>query len=380
MSMGATYLDHNATTPVHLQVIDAVSAAMGLCGNASSVHAWGRRAHNVLEDAREAVASLVGTGDHDVIFTSGGTEANNLALNCAGLPRLVVSAVEHDSILSVRDNAEIAAVDSDGVIDIDALDQLVDGDTLVSVMLANNETGVIQPIEKIAEVCRSKGAVLHCDAVQAAGKVKLNLRESGVHLASFSAHKIGGPQGVGALAIYDPSTKVRALLSGGGQEKGLRPGTENVPGIVGFGAAASIAQSGLTDYLDLAVLRDGVETQIGRLSPRSQIFGLKVERLPNTTCFTMPGVGSETQVMSLDLAGVLVSAGSACSSGKVKSSHVLRAMGVEQDVAETAIRVSFGRGSTEQDADKLVKAWGGLFARHGLSEQRAAQTTNADAA
>lgn len=380
MMDGLTYLDHNATTPVHPWVIEAVGATLDQCGNASSVHGWGRRAHAALEKARDAVASLAGARSDGLVFTSGGTEANNLALMSFKEFKVAVSAIEHDSVLHVRNDAQLIPVDPDGVIDLNALEQMIDGRTLVSVMVANNETGVIQPIDKIGVICREKGAMLHCDAVQAAGKIALDLASNGVHLASLSAHKIGGPQGVGALVVYNPEIQANALLVGGGQEKGMRPGTENLPGIVGFGVAASIARDELCNYVSMAALRDRLEAQIKRLSPDSRIFGQRANRLPNTSCFTMPGVGSEAQVMSLDLAGVMVSAGSACSSGKVKSSHVLRAMGVEQDIAGTAIRISFGRGNAEADVDKLMNAWGRLFARHGFSEQTAAAAKSANAA
>ncbi len=358
----AVYLDHNATTTVRPAAAEAVAAALSLTGNASSVHGFGRAVRRTVEDAREAVAALVGAAPADVVFTSGGTEANNLALRGSGRERILVSTVEHESVLMAGAGAALIPVDSDGVVDLDALDSLLAGEgtpALVSVMLANNETGVVQPVAGIAGVARRFGALVHCDAVQAAGKIPVDMGALGVDMLSLSAHKIGGPAGVGALVVAD-SVPLSPIVFGGGQERGRRMGTENFSGIAGFGAAAREARKGVDGFAELGRLRDGLERRILDISPETRIFGAGAERLPNTSCLTMPGMASETQVMALDLAGVAVSAGSACSSGKVQASHVLAAMNADAAQAASAIRASLGWNSTAQDVDRFVDAWTAL--------------------
>jgi cysteine desulfurase len=360
-----SYLDHNATTPVRPEVIAAVAEALALGGNPSSVHASGRAARRAVEAARREVAALVGADDDEIVFVSGGSEANHLALNGTDRARVIVSAIEHDSVLRARPDAEIALVDRAGIVDIEALAALLAADArpaLVSVMAANNETGILQPLEAIAEIAHAHGALLHCDAVQAAGKLPFGRARLGADLLSLSAHKLGGPQGVGALVVAR-QVAVRAVHAGGGQESGRRAGTENVPGIVGFGRAARLAAGELAAYAGLAALRDDAQRALIGLAPASRVFGTESRRLPNTLCLTMPGVAAATQVMALDLAGVMVSAGSACSSGKVRPSHVLAAMGASADDAASAIRVSLGRDTTEADIAHLVEAWGALYAR-----------------
>lgn len=357
------YLDYNATARVRPEVIETVAQVMSEVGNASSVHEPGRRARVVVEDAREAIAALVGAEAENVIFTSGGTEADNLALKGVGDRRLMVSSVEHGAVLApamLRDaGAVILPVDGEGRVLLDGLEaalQAADKPVLVSVMLANNETGVIEPVARIAEVAHGGDALVHCDAVQAAGKIPLDFQELGVDLMSLSAHKIGGPQGVGALVVRD-DTRLAAQIIGGGQERGRRSGTENLPGIVGFGVAAGLAAQNLTDSNRLAAMRDEMERRLLAVAGAIERFGARVDRLANTSCLTMPGVASETQVMALDLAGIEVSAGAACSSGKVARSHVLEAMGVPDESAECAIRVSLGWDTREGDIDRLVAAW-----------------------
>jgi cysteine desulfurase len=370
----AVYLDHNATTTVRPAAAEAVAAALSLTGNASSVHGFGRAVRRAVEDAREAVAALVGAAPADVVFTSGGTEANNLALRGSGRERILVSAVEHESVLMAGAGAALIPVDSDGVVDLDALDSLLAGEgtpALVSVMLANNETGVVQPVAGIAGVARRFGALVHCDAVQAAGKIPVDMSALGVDMLSLSAHKIGGPAGVGALVVAD-SVPLSPIVFGGGQERGRRMGTENFSGIAGFGAAAREARKGVDGFAELGRLRDGLERRILALSPETRIFGAGAERLPNTSCLTMPGMASETQVMALDLAGVAVSAGSACSSGKVQASHVLAAMNADAAQAASAIRASLGWNSTAQDVDAFVDAWSALHARAAAGQGVAA--------
>ena len=361
----AVYLDHNATTTVRPAAAEAVAAALSLTGNASSVHGFGRAVRRAVEDAREAVAALVGAAPADVVFTSGGTEANNLALRGAGRERIVVSAVEHESVLMAGAGAALIPVDSEGVVDLDALASMLAGEgtpALVSVMLANNETGVVQPVAEAAEVARRFGALVHCDAVQAAGKIPVDMGALGVDMLSLSAHKIGGPAGIGALVVAD-SVPLSPIVFGGGQERGRRMGTENFSGIAGFGAAAREAGKGVDGFAGLGRLRDALERRILAVSPETRIFGAGAGRLPNTSCLTMPGMASETQVMALDLAGVAVSAGSACSSGKVQASHVLAAMNADPAQAASAIRASLGWNSTAQDVDRFVDAWTALHVR-----------------
>ena len=332
----SSYLDYNATARVRPEVAMAVASALESFGNPSSVHDAGRQAKARIETAREHVAELVGTQPRAVVFTSGGTEANNIALcgTAAQGRRLVVSAIEHDSILKILqkfpDRGALVPVNRDGVVDVGALVDLLAQSTepvLISVMLANNETGVIQPIAEVVEAARDHGALVHCDSVQGPGKIPVNFDDMGVDLMSLSAHKFGGPQGVGALVVRE-GAEPRNLLHGGKQERGHRPGTENVPGIAGFGAAAELALSNEHEAMRIEALRNRMEKEIPALSAEAHVVGSKVPRLPNTSCIVMPGVPAETQVMSLDLSGVAVSAGSACSSGKVSRSHVLEAMGL----------------------------------------------------
>jgi len=363
-----TYLDHNATAPVRPAVAAAVAEALALVGNPSSVHRAGRAARRAVETARRAVAALVGAEAREVVFVSGGSEANQLALRGSGRRRILVSAIEHDSVLTAVADAEILPVDPNtGIVGLALLADRLAADNrpaLVSIMLANNETGIIQPIAEIAEIVHAGGGLLHCDAIQAAGKLPLDRALLGADLLSLSAHKLGGPQGVGALLVA-PDVALMALQTGGGQEHGRRAGTENVPGIVGFGRACALAAEGLAAYARTAELRDRAERELLALAPEAQIFGAGLPRLPNTLCITMPGVSAATQVMALDLAGVMVSAGAACSSGKVRPSHVLRAMGASPEAAASAIRISLGWDSTAADIDHLVEAWGALYGRAG---------------
>ncbi|HXP29973.1 MAG TPA: cysteine desulfurase family protein [Stellaceae bacterium] len=365
----ATYLDWNATAPLRAEVADAIAESLRRCGNPSSVHRWGRAARQALEAARRDVAALCGAAPDAVVFTSGGTEANQLALK--GLPerRLIVSAIEHDSVRLARPDAAVLPALPDGRADLVALDAWLAAaarPALVSLMLANNETGAIQPVAEAARIAHAHGALLHCDAVQAAGKLPLDFRRSGADLLTLSAHKIGGPQGVGAL-VASPDLPLAPLWSGGGQERGRRAGTENLPGIIGFGAAARCALAGIDAYAKLAVLRDAAERRLLAIAPGARSFAATAPRLANTLCIAMPSIPAATQVMALDLAGVMVSAGSACSSGKLRRSHVLEAMGVAPDDSDCAIRVSLGWSSTERDIDHLVEAWGALYARRRAS-------------
>ncbi len=364
------YLDYNATAPVRPAVIEAMARALDSPGNPSSVHGSGRAARRSLEQARAAVAALVGARPDAVLFTSGGTEANNQALASARGPCLV-SAIEHDSVLKAAPDAERLPVDADGRLDLERLAERVAATrpALVSVMLANNETGVVQPVAEVSRLARRHGALVHTDAVQAAGKLRLDLGALGVDFLTLSAHKLGGPQGVGALVLgagaLGAGIEPAALLRGGSQERRWRPGTENLPGIVGFGRAAELALEDSDVASRTAALRDRLEAEIRKAAPGARVYGAAALRLPNTSCLAMPGVGNQTQLIALDLAGVHVSTGSACSSGKVGPSHVLAAMGVEPAEAASAIRVSLGWASTDADVDRFVAAWTRLYAKAG---------------
>jgi cysteine desulfurase len=365
--VNGAYLDYNATAPVRPEAREAVADALAALGNPSSVHRFGQKARHRVEDARAQVAALVGARPAEVVFMSGGTEANNLALRGSGRRRILVSEIEHDSVLGAVPHATRIPVDGNGVVRVDMIEAALAAEaepSLVSVMLANNETGVIQPVQEVAARAHAQGALVHCDAVQAAGKIPVDFRALGADFMSLSAHKLGGPQGVGALVVRE-GVALAARLQGGGQERSLRAGTENVPGIVGFGAAASAARQTLEGYPLLAALRDRLERRVRAIVPNSRFFGQDVGRLANTACFTMPGVPSETQVIALDLAGFAVSAGSACSSGKVRPSHVLRAMGASDAEAGSAIRVSLGWLTEEVEIDRFLEAWSAVCARAG---------------
>jgi cysteine desulfurase len=347
-----------------------MALAAGLSGNPSSVHAEGRQARRLVEQARASVAGAVGALPRNVVFTSGGTEANALALTPglrrgAGFPakRLLVSAIEHASVLvGGRFSAEAVGrlgVSSAGLLDLDRLRAMLEGGppALVSLMLANNETGVVQPVAEAAEIVHSAGGLLHVDAIQAFGKIPCDINVMSADLVTLSAHKIGGPKGVGALVLAEGLLGPEPLLSGGGQELGRRAGTENVAGIAGFGAAARAAMAVLeSDAIRLRKLQDRLETGL-RETPGVIVFADQVTRLPNTTLFTVPGLKAETAVIGFDLAGIAVSSGSACSSGKVQPSHVLEAMGFGPELAQGAVRLSLGWSTSDADVDRCIQAW-----------------------
>jgi cysteine desulfurase len=359
------YLDHNATAPLRPQAAQAVVLALAQCGNPSSVHSYGRAARRIVEHARRQVATLVSARPDAIVFTSGGTEANNLALRGCGFGRVLASAVEHPSVLEVLDGIETVPVDEDGIVDLDSLARMLERDgeqTVVSVMLANNETGVILPVAEAARIAHQRGALIHCDAVQAAGRLRLDMDALGVDMLTLSAHKMGGPKGMGALVVSD-RMHLNPIIRGGGQERGRRSGTENVPGIAGFGAAADAAVDEIDAAQAASSLRDRLEDRILRDVPRAQVVGAGVRRLPNTSCIALPGMSADTQIMALDLAGFAVSAGSACSSGKVKASHVLHAMGRADEIAGCAIRISLGPANNESEIDRFFAAYGELASR-----------------
>ncbi len=401
------YLDHNATAPLRPEARAAMLAALDLAGNASSVHAEGRRARGVIEDAREQVAALVGAKPEEVVFTSGATEANNWALR-GGWNAIVVGATEHDSVLAPARAVDPDVIelpcDGDGLIDIFAipaqLSSSLAGDVareagggaathaasplaaphpyplptrgrgtgsaggLVSIQLANPETGVVQPIAEAVAIARRHGLLIHSDAVQAVGRMPVDFHALGLDLMSISAHKLGGPKGAGAMVIRD-GLDLPALMIGGGQERRRRSGTENVAAIAGFGAAAKAAVAGIARMEAVQRLRDELEQGVLALTPEAVVIGADAPRLANTSCIAMPGAQAATLLIKLDLAGIAVSAGSACSSGKIGGSHVLAAMGVDQQLAACAIRVSLGQVTSAQDVHRFLSAWADIHRSTG---------------
>jgi cysteine desulfurase len=368
-----SYFDWNATTPLRPQAQEALTAAMAVNGNPSSVHAEGRAARRLVEQAREQVAVLVGAKPSDVFFTSSGTEANMLALMPAietgkeRQPRdkLLISAIEHSSVRAGGrfPHGAIAdlPVDPEGRIDLEALKQALSGISraLVSIMLANNETGVIQPVAEAGSIVHAAGGLLHVDAIQAVGRIAVDIGALDADLLTLSAHKIGGPKGVGALVRRDDALHIAdPLIRGGGQERGMRAGTENVSGIAAFGAAAVAAREGFASEAErMQGLRDRLEAGLNTISPGAVIFGSGADRLPNTTLFAVEGLKAETAVIAFDLEGIAVSSGAACSSGKVQPSHVLAAMGVSPALLRGAVRVSLGWTTTETDVERFLNAW-----------------------
>ena len=360
------YLDANATEPLRPEARAAMLAALDLVGNPSSVHRAGRAARRVLETARDQVAARFGATPGDVVFTAGGTEANAIAIAALSRGRRVlVGATEHPAVLAAAPGASVLPVRADGVLDLDALAAALaaGGPALVCLMAANNETGVLHPLAEAAALCRRHGAALHVDGVQAAGRVALSL--AGADSLAVSGHKFGGPKGAGALLLR-PGLDLPALIAGGGQERGRRGGTEPLPAIAGMGAAAAVADPAAATRL--APLRDAIECGAGG----ALVAGGAAARLPNTTCLALPGVPAETQVIALDLAGVQVSAGSACSSGKVARSHVLAAMGLGE-AAGCAIRVSLPWNAPEDAATRFLDAWSAM--RDRLSRRAVAGAT-----
>lgn len=354
------YLDHNASTPLKPPVHEVMLQTLGFPGNASSVHRVGREARRRIEESRGQITTLVNAGPRAVIiFTSGATEANNLVLKGSGCEKTLVAATEHSSVLNALPEREIIPVLPNGLVDLAALDRMLEGNdrsTLISVMMVNNETGVIQPIDKVVAIAKKRGALVHSDAVQAAGRLPIDLQKLGVDYLTLTAHKVGGPQGAGCL-ILSNCVSVTPLLSGGSQEKNMRAGTENITAIAGFGKAAELAAQDIDAFQKLAVLRDKIETELRKIAPAIRFFGKDAPRVANTTMFSLPGIPAETQLIALDLAGICVSNGSACSSGTVKGSRILRAMGAGEAEAGSSLRVSLGWNSTEKEVECFIRKW-----------------------
>ncbi|CAN5860481.1 cysteine desulfurase NifS [soil metagenome] len=364
------YFDHNATTPVDPAVIDRMCAVLSEdFGNASSVHHFGQRAKGILDEARSDVAALIGGEPSEVVFTSGGTEADNFALRGAaealeptGRRHLIATGIEHEAVLNTLKalgrrgwKTTILPVDRSGIVSPEALEQALTDDTaLVSVMHANNEIGTIQPIAALARAAHARGAVFHTDAVQSVAKIIVDVRQLGVDLLSLSAHKFYGPKGAGALWIKR-GTRVSAILTGGKHERNRRAGTENVPAVAGFGAAAQLARKTLAlESVRLAALRDRLEQTVLVQVAGTAVNGARELRVPNTTNISFEGIEAESLLIALDLEGIAVSTGSACSSGTLEPSHVLRAMGLPTHRTQNSIRISLGAGNTDAEVDDFL--------------------------
>lgn len=373
MTMERTYLDYNASAPLRPEARDAVVAAMALCGNPSSVHTEGRKARGLVEQAREDVAALVGANAEQVVFTSGATESN-ASVFAARWNTVYVSDLEHPSVLAPAiENADRIVkipAGANGCVELSGLAAqeartAAPDRSLIVLQLANNETGVLQPVGEAAAYAHKAALAFHCDAVQAAGRVVIDFAELGADTLSFSSHKIGGPKGAGALIVRDGATPYPSLIKGGGQERRRRAGTENVAAIAGFGAAAAAAKRDLSRMEAIRDLRDGLERAMTQITPEAIIIGRQTQRVANTSCIALPGKLAETLVIQFDLAGIAVSSGSACSSGKVAHSKVLEAMGLPREIAAGAVRISLGHETTQRDCDAFLAAWTKICAPQG---------------
>jgi len=357
--MRRIYLDYNATCPIRPEVIASAGDAMRVCGNPSSIHGFGREARKIVEDARAEVAALVGVRSAQVIFNGGSTEGNNTILSGYQDKNVLIAAVEHPSVIEAAPRADRIPVTKNGLVDLEKFETMLKSaqTDLVCVQLVNSETGVIQPVAQIAALAHEHGARVHCDAVQAAGRIALNFKALDVDYLTLSAHKFGGPQGVGAL-VFREGLQMPKLLRGGGQEKRQRAGTENVAGIAGFGTAAKLALQELEHYqARTKAFQDTLERGLKTLANDLVIVGEASPRVANTTCALLPDAPAETQLMAMDLEGVAVSSGSACSSGTFKPSHVLEAMGYGDAGAKSALRFSTGWATTADDIDEAIAAY-----------------------
>lgn len=366
----ALYLDHNATTPLYPEVIAEMTDVLTKTGNASSLHRFGQAARRRVDDARDRVAALVNTRSENVVFTSGGSEANALGVLGSGCPCRLVSAMEHESVRQLAPDEPFLPVTPAGIIDLAALEerlQKAKHPAVVSIVLADGQIGIIQPVAEVAELAHRFGAMVHCDAVQAAGRMSVDVASLGVDLLSLSAHKMGGPQGVGALIVAKPGLDLIPLFRAGGQERGRRGGTENIAAISGFGIAVEKKISYIDSQVMMRTWRDDLERRLAMVCSELHVFGQHSSRLANTSCFAVPELAGRTQVMGLDLAGVAVSAGSACSSGKAEPPHALLAMGIPPDLARCAIRVSFGWSNVDGDVERFVRAWEVLVQRRKVA-------------
>jgi cysteine desulfurase len=367
MTIERTYLDWNATAPLLPEARAAIERALDVYGNPSSVHAEGRRSRAIVETAREQVAALVGARPSEVVFTSGATESCGTVL-AGSWDAILRAGIEHDAVLQPADHATgqhtALSVSHDGRVEPADVTAKIHAAVavhaanrvLVTLQLANNETGVLQPVAEVAAAAREAGARVFTDAAQAAGRIPVDFAALGADFMAVSAHKLGGPKGIGALIVRD-GVELPALIRGGGQERRRRGGTENIPGIAGFGAAAEVARKMLSERDRIAQLRDRLEAGLIELTPDTHIMGVGAPRLPNTTCVALQGLAAETLVIRFDLAGIAVSAGAACSAGKIGASHVLMAMGRDEATARSAIRISIGPTTTARDIDHCLAAW-----------------------
>ena len=363
--MNKVYLDYNATAPIHPEVLSLVTQIMGEVGNASSVHGYGQRARKYVEKARGQVAQLCAVTPEEVIFTSGATESINTVLSGYRDKRVLISTIEHPAVIAAAPHAEKIPVTVDGLVDMSAYKAMLSNGeppALVSIMLINSETGVIQPIKELAKMAHDAGAMFHTDAVQGAGRIDILLDALGVDYMSLSAHKMAGPQGVGAL-ITAKGLDFTKFMLGGGQEKNCRAGTHNTAGIAGMGLAAQIALAQIPQYKEIQKLRDEMEAKIHQISNHLTIYGENAPRVGNTCNVGLKGVPAQTQMMALDLDGIAVSSGSACSSGSFKPSHVLTAMGASEEDAKSALRISLGWATTSADIDAFLESWKKIIER-----------------
>lgn len=362
------YLDYNATTPICPSALSSMNEVFKKSLNPSSVHFHGRAAKSFMENSRETIAATMGIKlgreEYDICFTASGTEANNLLIHNFRNKQIAISNIEHLSILGIpHENRVIIDVDQNGLIDKEDLEakiQNMEEGSLLSVIYANNETGIIQNMKEICKMAHEKNILVHSDCCQAFGKIALNIKEIGLDFATISSHKIGGPVGSAAL-IHRHDFQIEAHITGGGQEKGKRAGTENVAAIVGFAKAAENSSARIIALKDIAKIRDHMEADILSISPASIIFSKDKERLPNTSMLTMPGVDIQTQLIYFDMNGISISSGSACSSGKVKASHVLEAMGFDENNSKSAIRISLGPRTRRTDIHKFLEVWKNLY-------------------
>lgn len=365
--MSRIYLDWNATAQIRPEVISLVTQIMGEVGNASSVHDCGRRARKYVEDARAQIARLCSTKPEQVVFTSGATESINTVLSGFRNKRVLISAIEHPAVIAAAGtSAEKIPVAPDGIVDMQAYEKMLNSGeppALVSIMLVNSETGVIQPIAEMAKMAHDKGALFHTDAVQGAGRIDISLGALDADYISLSAHKMAGPQGVGAI-IFREGLELPKFMLGGGQEKNCRAGTHNTAGIAGMGLAAEMAMAHMPHYAEIEKMRDAMENEIRSFTNKAVIYGANAPRIGNTCNIGLSGLPAQTQMMALDLDGICVSSGSACSSGAFKASHVLTAMGVNDEDAKCALRISMGYATTQADIDAFLESWKKIVKRH----------------
>jgi len=357
------YMDYNASAPLLPDVREAMLDVMGRAGNSSSIHSHGRVMRSYVDTARRQILEGIDAKGAKLIFTGSATESNNMILKGAKVKSHIISAIEHPSLFQVRDDVYRIPVGEDGVIRLEALESLLKelpAPALVSIMMVNNETGVIQPVAEAAKIARSYGAIVHTDAVQAVGRIPLSFHDLGVDVMTIAAHKFGGPAGIAALVYRDP-IEILPLIAGGGHEQGLRAGTQNVSLIEGMRVAISESFKVLQNSQLIQELRDSIENQILEICPDAKIIGKNVKRIPNTSCVSMPGVSAEVQLMAFDLAGISVSSGSACSSGKVRPSHVMEAIGVDVTQTGGVLRISLGWDTKPQDVDAFIQTWKQIY-------------------